>query len=95
MPTILVHMEMALLFAAFFFIGSIVWDLDHFIKCSPKNVVAAALTDNKDPAYLAENASKSGCRGFTHTIWFGIILTAIYLGFIIHMVMDTKGGIEI
>jgi hypothetical protein len=88
MPTLLVHLEYALLFCLVFALGSFIWDLDHFQRCSVKNVVAAAQTDNKDPAYNEENASKGGCRGFTHTFAFGIAFTALYIAFVIHMLMD-------
>lgn len=95
MPILLAHLGVALLFGIAFAVGSVIWDLDHFTKCQPKNLVNAALTNNKDPAYLEENASKGGCRGFTHSLAFGVGFTALWAGYIVHMIMDTNGGIGI
>ena len=89
MPTLITHIEVALLFGVVFAIGSVILDLDHFTRCSAKNIVAAAETNNKDPAYLEENASKGGCRGSFHSKWFMIGFTALYLAFVIHMFMDS------
>jgi len=93
MPTVITHFEIALLFGIVFAISMLIWDFDHFIKCSPKNVVAAAFSSNHDQSYQEENSANGGCRGFSHSLAFAIAFTALYLGFIVHMVMDTKGSV--
>ena len=95
MPTVITHIEIALLFGIVFAISMLAWDLDHFIKCGTKNVIAAAVTGNQDQSYQIENQTKDGCRGFTHSLAFAIAFTALYMGFVIHMIMDTKGNVGI
>lgn len=94
MPTVITHFEIALLFGIVFAISMLIWDFDHFIKCSPKNLFSAVF-DHNDQQYQIENQSKDGCRGFTHSLAFAIAFTALYLGFIVHMLMDTKGSVGI
>ena len=94
MPTIITHFEVALLFGIVFAISMLIWDFDHFTKCSSGNLIKGAMNPN-NPDYRVENDLKGGCRGFTHSLAFAIAFTALYLGFIIHMIMDTKGGIGI
>lgn len=94
MPTVIVHLEIAILFGIVFAISSLLWDLDHVTKCSSGNLVNAVFNHN-DAEYQIENQEKGGCRGFTHSLAFGIAFTAFYLGYLIHMIMDTKGGIGI
>jgi len=93
MPLITTHIEIAIIFALAFAIGMILPDFDHMIKCSPKNIINAALTDNKDTAFIKENNAVGGCRGFAHTLWFAILATALWLGYIIHYIMDVKGSV--
>ena len=95
MPTFLAHIEVALIFGVVFAIGSVIWDFDHLSRCSPKNLASAILTNNQDPVYQAENLSKGGCRSFAHSLWFAAAFTALYLAFVIHMLMDAKGGVGI
>jgi len=95
MPSIMTHLEIVFLFSVIFGVGSIVWDFDHLTKCSSKNVLAAAISGNNDQQYNAENQAKGGCRGFTHSLAFAIAFTALYLAYVIHMIMDTKGGVGI
>ena len=95
MPTVIVHLEVALLFGIVFAISMLVWDLDHLTRCSPKNLVNAALTSNNDEAYNMENNIKSGCRGFTHNLAFGAAFLALFLGYAVHMILDMWGGVQI
>ena len=95
MPTVMTHIEIVLLFAIVFAIGMLLPDMDHFIKCSPTNVLKAAATENQDRAYQTENQTKGGCRGFSHSLAFAIAMTALYIGYIIHLIMDTKGNVGI
>ena len=88
MPTVLTHIKLALLFAIMFCISSVIWDMDHFQRCSPKNLVSAASSNNQDQAYQIENQSKRGCRGFTHEVAFGLGFAALFLGYVVHMLFD-------
>ena len=89
------HIEIALIFALAFAIGMVFPDFDHMTKCSPKNIINAALTNNEDAAYQKENNAVGGCRGFAHTLWFAIAFTALWLGYVMHFIMDAKGSVGV
>jgi len=87
MSDFIIHAYYAILFCLVFAIGSFVWDFDHLLKCNSKALFDTAMNPSKGYKELAD-LNQAGCRGFTHSLWFGIGFLALFLGYMLHMYMD-------
>ena len=87
MPSLAMHVGLAVAISAIFIGVTVGMDLDHFTRCNAKALAVDAVNPEKG-AEMLDKLGQTNCRGFMHHWRTGMVLFAIFLAWVIHMLLD-------